>query len=710
MRRVWNLDSLGSGLLLTLLGCGMHGGTGSSGGGTAPVAAAKQGQLNGGEQPVSGAAIQLYAAGTAGDGSPATPLLTTPVTTDASGGFTLTGRYTCPSATTPVYLTGTGGDPGLGHSNPALVLMSAVGPCGALNASTFLYLDERTTVAAVDALMPFMSAPAAVGSSPIDAPALNAAFTLANLLANPATGQVPGPALPGTATAPVSTVHSLANILAACVNSSGGVAGDGTSCGRLFAATTPDGGMAPTNTVSALLNILRDPARNAASLFAITPASSPFQPTLSLAPANWTIALSGQGAPAPVPNGCSAPDLTGSTVFTDFTKQQPQVCRKITTADLPAPNLAGSATNYAVQVRRAPGQLPVVPPGFKVTLYASGFSNPRYLLAAANGDLLLSQPGAGVVSVLRGVDANGAAISQSTYASGLTSPYGMVFYPSAANPQYLYVANTATLVRFPYAPGDTVASAAPTTLATDIPNSGNHTTRALAITQEATPRLLVSVGSASNFTNTDTDHAEFHRADILAYSLEGTFQSIYASGLRNPVGLALDASGRPWTSVNERDGLGDNLPSDYVTHVQEGGFYGWPWYYNGAHPEPRLPANHPDLAQETIVADTLLQAHFAPLQINFYTGAQFPTPYQGDLFVASHGSWNKAVRGGYEVLRIRMADGNATGDFEDFMTGFVNPDGSVWGRPAGVAVGHDGALYVADDASNSIWRVTYSGQ
>ncbi len=640
MRHLRILQSFTLALLLGTLGCGMHGGTGGTTTGTGYAAAARQGQLNGGEQPVSGASIQLYAAGAAGDGSAATALLTAPVTTDASGGFTLTGHYTCPSSTTPVYLTGTGGDPGLGHSNPALVLMSAIGPCGALSASTFLYVDERTTVAAVNALMPFMSAPDAVGSSAIDAAALNAAFTLANLLANPATGQVPGPALPGTVTAPVSTVHSLANILAACVNSSGGVAGDGTSCGRLFTATTPNGGVAPTNTASALLNIMRDPVRNATLLFAITPASAPFQPTLSLAPANWTVALSGQGAPAAVPNGCSAPDITGASVFTDFTKQQPQVCRKIITADLPAPNPAGSAANYAVQVPRAPGQLPVVPPGFKVTLYASGFSNARYLLAAANGDLLLSQPGAGVINVLRGVDANGAAVSQSTYASGLTSPYGMAFYPSAANPQSLYVANTASLVRFPYALGDTVASAAPTTLATDIPNSGNHTTRALAFTQEASPRLLVSVGSANNITNTDTDSSEFHRADILAYSIDGTFQSVFASGLRNPVGLVLDASGRPWTSVNERDGLGDNVPSDYVTHVQEGGFYGWPWYYNGSNPEPRLPADHPELAAGTIVGDTLLQAHFAPLQINFYTerNSQHPTRVTSSSPRTAHGT------------------------------------------------------------------------
>lgn len=697
--------------LLALAGCGSGAVPGSAAASPATTRAAVSGRVFGGQQPVAASTIQLYAVGTTADGAASSPLLTSTVVSDANGNFDITGKYTCPSSSL-VYITATGGNPGTG-ANANLALMTALGACSALTASTHVMVDERTTVAAVAALAPFMRGYAAIGSSTTDASALATAFTLAQSYVDTSSGQIPGPSLPPNAVAPLTTINTLADILAACVNSTGGTAGDNaTTCGSLFADTTPGSGAAPTDTIAAALNIMRDPQANAAALYNISASTAPFQPQLSSTPSDWTVALSGSGAPAAVPYGCSGAVLAGQNAFTNYTLQQPQICRKLTAADLPAPYATADVTNNSTQVARQNGQMPIVPPGFKVTLYASGFQNARYLLAAPNGDLLLSQPGGGNIIVLRGVDANGAAVSRSTFASGLTSPYGMAFYPSAANPQYLYVANTSTLVRFPYSLGDTVATGSPATLASDIPNSGNHTTRALAFTNEPTPRLLISVGSASNITNTDTDSNEHNRADILAYSVSGTFQKIYASGLRNPVGLVIDSMGRPWTSVNERDDLGDNLPSDYVTHVQEDSFYGWPWYYNGPNPDPRLPSvqNHPELQNATVVGDTLLQPHFAPLQINFYTGTQFPTPYRGDLFVASHGSWNKAVRGGYELLRVRLSGGNATGEYEDFMTGFVNSNGTVWGRPAGVATGADGALYVADDGSNSIWRITYTGQ
>jgi len=667
------------------------------------------GRVMGGQQPVSGAVIQLYAVSALADGGSSTPLLTSSVTSNSLGQFTITGLYTCPTPSTLVYITATGGNPGLtaATNNTALSLVTALGACGSLSSSTTIMIDERTTAAAVTALAPFMTSSSAIGSTAIDYAGLSAAFTLALSLVDPSTGAVSGPSLPSGAAAPALPINTLANILAACINSTGGTAGDSTPCGNLLSAATPSSAPAPTNTVATLLNIARDPLHNVASLYALTPAAAPFQPQFASAPADWTINLSGN-APVPLPLGCTG-SLTGSNAFTDYTQEQPGICRTLHSSDLPAPFVTGSATNYSTQVARQNGQLPIVPPGFKVTLYASGFANARYLLAAANGDIFLAQQNGSPIVVLRGVNANGAVVSQTNYTSGLDSPYGMAFYPSAAAPQYLYVANTTTLQRFPYTLGDTTASAAPATLATDLPGGGNHVTRSLVFTNEATPRLLIGVGSANNYTNTDTDPSEFHRADILAYSVSGVFQSIFASGTRNPVGLTLDSFGKVWISVNERDGLGDNVPADYVTHVTENAFYGWPWYYNGPNAEPRLPNDHPELAAQTVVGDTLLQPHFAPLQIAFYTGQQFPTPYRGDLFVTSHGSWNKAVRGGYELLRVRMANGVATGTYEDFMTGFVNPDGTVWGRPAGVCIGADGAIYVADDTSNTIWRITYIG-
>lgn len=412
--------------------------------------------------------------------------------------------------------------------------------------------------------------------------------------------------------------------------------------------------------------------------------------------------------PAPQTNaGCTGDVQTGQSAYTDHTKQTPGACRKLTAADMPAPNLAASANNPSTLVARRNDRLPQVPAGFKVQLHATGLSNPRLLATAPNGDLFVAQQGNGSVVVLRGVDANGMAQSTATFASGLSSPYGLAFYPAGAAPQYLYVANTGSVVRFPYQPGDMKATAAASTIVAALPNNGGHSTRTLAFT--ADNRMLVSVGSATNLTNTDTDKSETNRADVLAYTPDGAFLKTYAAGLRNAVGLTVDPTGVPWVSVNERDGLGDNLPPDYVTHLEEDGFYGWPWYYIGANADPRLPASHPELAAKTIVPDTLLQPHFAPLQIAFYSGSQFPALYKGDLFVASHGSWNKTVRGGYELLRVLLENGNATGVYQDFMTGFVNPDGTVWGRPAGVAVGTDGSLFVADDGSNSIWRITYTG-
>ena len=409
-------------------------------------------------------------------------------------------------------------------------------------------------------------------------------------------------------------------------------------------------------------------------------------------------------SPKAATSGCTS-ILTGTPAFTDYTGQTPGVCHYITPADLPKP-AASSVANYSTLVPRRSGQLPSVPAGFKVQLYATGFSNSRLIATAPNGDIFVSDSGGNAVRVLHGVNIDGSVQAVTTFASGLNYPFGIAFYPSGVNPQYVYIANTDSVVRFAYQNGDTTARGAAQVIIPSLP-AGGHSTRTLALTSDN--RLLVSVGSNSNITDTDTDPSETNRADILAYTPDGTFLKQYATGLRNAVGLTTDNSGNVWVSVNERDGLGDNLPPDFVTRITEGGFYGWPWYYIGANPDPRLATSRPELAGRSIVPDVLLQPHAAPLQIGFYAGTAFPSIYQGDLFVACHGSWNRSVRGGYEILRLVLVNGQPSGYFEDFVTGFVNSDATVWGRPVGLTVGSDGALYFSDDGSNSVWRVTYTG-
>lgn len=270
-------------------------------------------------------------------------------------------------------------------------------------------------------------------------------------------------------------------------------------------------------------------------------------------------------------------------------------------------------------------------------------------------------------------------------------------------------------MRFPYQNGDVRARGTAETIVPDIPGGGRlrgggHWTRDVVFSKDNS-KMFVSVGSHSNVAEgRDAAAEEERRADILQYNPDGTGYRLYASGIRNPVGLAIDPlTGELWTSVNERDGLGDTLPPDYITHVQDGGFYGWPWFYLGSHPDPRHPGAHPELAGKVIVPDVLLQSHMASLALTFYSGPTFPAHYQGQIFAAEHGSWNRANPTGYKVIMAPVRAGKAVGEFDDFLTGFVTRDGHVWGRPVGVAAAKDGALMVSDDGSGTIWRVQYVG-
>jgi glucose/arabinose dehydrogenase len=399
---------------------------------------------------------------------------------------------------------------------------------------------------------------------------------------------------------------------------------------------------------------------------------------------------------------------TGSDAFTSYQTESPGTFRKITVADLPKPYATESASNSPTLVPRPANAWPKTVPGFAVQLYAEGLNGPREIKTAPNGDFFVAESNKGQVVVFRGITPDGKMQQKSVFAKGLNNNFGIAFYP-AKNPKWLYVGNTNSVVRFAYKEGDLTASGRPETIVAELPAGGGHVTRDLAFSPDGT-RMFVSVGSASNVNDPDTHPAEHHRADILEFTPEGKFVQIYAAGIRNPVGIAVNpATGQLWCSTNERDALGNNLVPDYITSVREGGFYGWPWYYMGNHQDPRLEGKHPELAGKVIVPDVLLQPHNASLQLTFYEGKQFPSEYKGDIFAAEHGSWNRSPRAGYEVIRVPLKDGKATGEYEDFVTGFVTPDGNVWGRPVGVAVAPDGSLLVTDDGSNSIWRVVYKG-
>jgi glucose/arabinose dehydrogenase len=279
----------------------------------------------------------------------------------------------------------------------------------------------------------------------------------------------------------------------------------------------------------------------------------------------------------------------------------------------------------------------------------------------------------------------------------------------------VYVGNTDAVVRFPYKSGDLKATGSAQKIV-GLPGGGRlrgggHWTRDITFSKDG-KKMLVSVGSRSNVDDVDNNQAEYHRADVLEFNPDGSGERVYASGIRNCVGIATNPiTGEIWCSTNERDNIGDNLPPDYITHVQDGGFYGWPFYYIGGHQDPRHPGKHPELKDKVIVPDVLVQPHNASLEMLFYDGKQFPSEYSGDVFAAEHGSWNRHSRSGYEVIRVPLhQNGHASGEYEDFLTGFVRSDGEVWGRPVGVAVAPDGSLLVTDDGTNSIWRVSYAGK
>jgi glucose/arabinose dehydrogenase len=402
--------------------------------------------------------------------------------------------------------------------------------------------------------------------------------------------------------------------------------------------------------------------------------------------------------------------ITGNAAFVSFKDEKPGTYRKITVADLPEPYATKGVSNGPRLIPMPAGAWPIAPDGFKVERYAELKDEPREIRSAPNGDLFVSDSNAGKVEVFRGITKDGKPEQQSVFATGLKLNFGIAFYPLGKNPEWIYLANTGSVIRYHYHNGDLKATGEPQTVVAQLPTGGGHITRDLAFSPDGT-KLFVSVGSASNVDDPDTHPKETKRADILEFTAEGKFVKIYAAGIRNPVGIAVNpTTGQLWCSVNERDMLGDNLVPDYITSVKEDGFYGWPWYYMGDHEDPRLAGTHPELKGKVTVPDVLLQPHNASLELTFYDGKQFPRAYHGDIFAAEHGSWNKSVRAGYEVIRVPLDGGKSNGVYGDFLTGFVTADGEVWGRPVGVATAPDGSLLVSDDGSKSIWRVSYTGK
>ena len=365
--------------------------------------------------------------------------------------------------------------------------------------------------------------------------------------------------------------------------------------------------------------------------------------------------------------------------------------------ELPKPFATKSAGNGPDRENPPEGFLPQVPQGFQVNLFARGFKTPRFLTTAPNGDIFLADSGSGEIIILRDPGNTGGAQEREVFASGLRRPFGIAFHDN-----YVYIGEHTRVVRFTYDPKTSKRTGAAEKLM-DLP-SGGHWTRTVAFSKDG-KQLFFSVGSEGNI---ETDDPPI-RAAITVCDPDGKNARQYATGLRNPVGIAIEPStGRLWTSVNERDELGDDLPPDYLTSVKDGGFYGWPYSYIGGTVDPRVKPQKPALVAKAIVPDVLLGPHTAPLQFAFYTGTQFPEKYRGGAFVAEHGSWNRAKRSGYQVAFVQFKNGEAVADPETFLTGLVaDPGGNaVNGRPVGVAVAPDGSLLVSDDGANVVYRVS----
>jgi glucose/arabinose dehydrogenase/cytochrome c2 len=422
---------------------------------------------------------------------------------------------------------------------------------------------------------------------------------------------------------------------------------------------------------------------------------------------------------------------SSSVASANWRLDKPGTLHHISAASLAPPFATGSARN-ATSVVSKPAQAKLsVPPGFSIDIFATGLTGPRKMLQAPNGDIFVTEMSGGRVTVLHPTADGSRASAAEVFAADLKQPFGIAFYPSVEHPQWLYVAEINRVVRFAFQVGDVHARGAAQVVVPQLP-PGGHATRDIAFSADGT-RLFVSVGSGSNVAERmskktpeqvkswEAEHGlgaawdgELNRAAVLEFdSASPGAPSNFATGIRNCVSLTVQpANGALWCTTNERDGRGDDLVPDYSTRIKRGSFFGWPWYYIGSNEDPRYGGHRPDLKDKVSVPDVLYQAHSASLSMTFYTASSgksaFPADYVGDAFVGFHGSWNRSLRTGYKLVRVHMKNGEPVGDYEDFLTGFIVDDSSVWGRPVATLQLTDGSLLMSEDGNNVIYRISYS--
>jgi len=434
----------------------------------------------------------------------------------------------------------------------------------------------------------------------------------------------------------------------------------------------------------------------------------------------------------PPPSATSSSGVPSSSIASaNWRLDEPGTLHHISAASLAPPLATPSARNETAVVAKPPQARLSVPPGFRVESFANGLTGPRKMLQAVNGDIFVTEMSGGRVTVLH-LSADGSRASAAdVFAADLKQPFGIAFYPSAEHPQWLYVAEIDRVVRFPFQVGDVHARGAAQVVMPQLP-PGGHATRDIAFSADGT-RLFVSVGSGSNVAERmskktpeqakawEAEHGlgaawdgEVNRAAVLEFDTASPGPPRnFATGIRNCVSLTVQpANGALWCTTNERDGRGDDLVPDYSTRIKRGSFFGWPWYYIGSNEDPRYGGHRPDLKDKVSVPDVLFQAHSASLSMTFYTASggksAFPADYVGEAIVGFHGSWNRSLRTGYKLVRVHMKNGEPVGDYEDFLTGFIVDDSSVWGRPVATLQLADGSLLMSEDGNNVIYRISYS--